>query len=51
MNKEPLFRLTKHITFFEAELKDYEKFESLSWNEYNQDRSIRKVFKQSKKVY
>lgn len=42
MNKEPLFRLTKHITFFEAELKDYEKFESLSWNEYNQDRSKRR---------
>lgn len=42
MNKEPLFRLTKHITFFEAELKDYEKFESLSWNEYNQERSKRR---------
>ena len=42
MNKEPLFRLTKHITFFEAELKDYEKFEFLSWNEYNQDRSKRR---------
>lgn len=42
MTKEPLYRLTKHITFLEAELKDYEEFESLSWNEYNKDRSKRR---------
>lgn len=42
MTKEPLYRLTKHITFLEAELKDYAEFESLSWNEYNKDRSKRR---------
>lgn len=42
MTKEPLYRLAKHITFLEAELKDYEEFESLSWNEYNKDRSKRR---------
>ncbi|MBI2471238.1 MAG: DUF86 domain-containing protein [Planctomycetes bacterium] len=42
MTKEPLYRLAKHITFLEAELKDYEKFESLSWSEYNQERSKRR---------
>lgn len=42
MTKEPLYRLAKHITFLEEELKDYGKFESLSWNEYNQERSKRR---------
>lgn len=42
MKKEIVFRLTKHVTFLEDELKDYDTFESLSWEEYNLDRSKRR---------
>ncbi len=42
MKKEVKFRLIKHITFLENELKDYKGFESLSWKEYNEERSKRR---------
>ncbi len=42
MKKETVFRLTKHIAFIEDELKDHEKFVSLSWEEYNGNRSKRR---------
>lgn len=42
MKKELRFRLIKHITFLENELKDYETFTSLSWEEYNNERSKRR---------
>lgn len=42
MRKECLFRLTRHITFLEDELKDHEKFKLLTWEDYNHDRSKRR---------
>lgn len=42
MKKEIRFRLIKHLTFLENELKDYETFETLSWKEYNDDRGKRR---------
>ena len=42
MEKEIRFRLIKHLTFIENELKDYETFETLSWKEYNDDRGKRR---------
>lgn len=42
MKKEAKFRLIKHITFLENELKDYKTFEFLSWKEYNEERSKRR---------
>ena len=42
MKKEVLFRLAKHITFLEDELKDHEIFKNLSWEDYNQYRSKRR---------
>lgn len=42
MKKEIKFRLIKHLTFLENELKDYETFVTLSWKEYNGDRAKRR---------
>lgn len=42
MKKEIRFRLIKHLTFLENELKDYETFGTLSWKEYNGDRGKRR---------
>ena len=42
LKKELRFRLIKHITFLENELKDYEVFRPLSWKEYNTERSKRR---------
>ncbi|OGQ11265.1 MAG: hypothetical protein A2026_09370 [Deltaproteobacteria bacterium RBG_19FT_COMBO_46_12] len=42
MKKEIRFRLIKHLTFLENELKDYEAFGTLSWKEYNDDRGKRR---------
>jgi len=42
LKKEIKFRLIKHLTFLENELKDYETFETLSWKEYNGDRGKRR---------
>jgi uncharacterized protein YutE (UPF0331/DUF86 family) len=42
LKKEVSFRLIRHLSFLENELKDYEKFRSLSWEEYNEDRSKRR---------
>jgi len=42
LKKEIRFRLIKHLTFLENELKDYEIFEILSWKEYNDDRGKRR---------
>jgi len=36
------FRLIKHLTFLENELKDYDTFVILSWKEYNDDRGKRR---------
>jgi uncharacterized protein YutE (UPF0331/DUF86 family) len=35
-------RLIKRISFLEKELDEYKKFQSLSWNDYNQDRDKRR---------
>lgn len=35
-------RLIKHIAFLEKELGDYPKFQSLSWNDYSEDRDKRR---------
>ncbi len=42
MKKEIRFRLIKHLTFLETELKDFEVFQTLSWKEYNEDRMQRR---------
>ncbi|MBI3583361.1 MAG: DUF86 domain-containing protein [Nitrospinae bacterium] len=42
MKKEAKFRLTKHIEFLKDELKDYENFKSLSWEEYKTNRNRRR---------
>lgn len=42
MRKENKVRLIKHLTFLEKELEDWESFKSLSWEEYNKDRSKRR---------
>lgn len=42
MKKEIRFRLIRHLTFLENELKDYEIFENLSWKEYHSDRAKRR---------
>jgi len=42
LEKEIRFRLIKHLTFLENELKDYETFGTLSWKEYNDDRGKRR---------
>lgn len=42
MVKEIKYRLIKHISFLENELKDYDLFTSLTWNEYDQERSKRR---------
>jgi uncharacterized protein YutE (UPF0331/DUF86 family) len=42
LKKEIKFRLIKHLTFLENELKDYQTFETLSWKEYNGDRGKRR---------
>ncbi len=42
LEKALKFRLIKHLTFFENELKDYDSFKSLSWKEYNEERNKRR---------
>ncbi|MEW6739269.1 MAG: HepT-like ribonuclease domain-containing protein [Nitrospirota bacterium] len=42
MQKEFKVRLIKHVTFLENELKDYDAFSSLSWEQYNTDRDKRR---------
>lgn len=42
MKKEVKYRLIKHITFLENELKDYKLFKPLSWKEYNEERTKRR---------
>ncbi len=42
MKKEVKYRLIKHLSFLENELKDYGFFNSLTWEEYNSDRNKRR---------
>jgi len=42
LKREIRVRLIKHITFLETELQDFERFKSLSWAEYNKERSKRR---------
>ena len=42
MKREIKVRLIKHVTFLENELQDFESFKSLSWEEYNKERSKRR---------
>jgi uncharacterized protein YutE (UPF0331/DUF86 family) len=42
LRREVKVRLINHITFLENELKDYEVFKSLSWEEYNKERDKRR---------
>ena len=42
LKKEVKYRLIKHISFLENELKDYSLFKSLSWKEYNEERTKRR---------
>jgi len=42
LKREIKVRLIKHITFLENELEDFEAFKSLSWEEYQRERSKRR---------
>ena len=42
MESEIKVRLIKHVNFLQEELKDFEGFESLSWEEYNLSRDKRR---------
>ena len=42
LEKEVKYRLIKHMSFLENELKDYSLFKSLSWKEYNEERTKRR---------
>ncbi len=42
MKKEIKFRLIKHLNFLENELKDYETFITLTWEEFNSKNSKRR---------
>ena len=42
MREENKVRLIKHITFLEKDLEDWESLKSLSWEEYNKERSKRR---------
>lgn len=42
MQKEIKFKLIKHLTFLEKELKDYPTFKSITWKEYNEDNDKRR---------
>ena len=42
MRKEVKYRLIKHISFLKNELKDYETFITLTYEEYDQDRNKRR---------
>lgn len=42
MKKEVKYRLIKHTSFLENELKDYRQFKTLTWKEYNEERSKRR---------
>lgn len=42
MRSEVKVRLIKHITFLEDEIKDYEAFSLLSWEEYSKERDKRR---------
>ena len=42
MQRELRFRLIRHLTYLENELADYNAFSSLSWEQYNTDRSKRR---------
>ena len=42
MKKEVKYRLIKHISFLENELKDYGLFKTLSWKEYDEQRNKRR---------
>ena len=42
LKKEVKYRLIKHMSFLENEFKDYSLFKSLSWKEYNEERTKRR---------
>lgn len=42
MKKEVKYRLIKHISFLENELKDYGLFKTLTWKEYDEQRNKRR---------
>lgn len=42
MKKEVKYRLIKHISFLENELKDYGLFKNLTWKEYDEQRNKRR---------
>jgi uncharacterized protein YutE (UPF0331/DUF86 family) len=42
LKREVRFRLIRHLDFLENELKDYDRFKALSWENYNNDRSCRR---------
>lgn len=42
LKRETKVRLIKHINFLENEIKDYEGFKRLSWEEYNKERDKRR---------
>lgn len=42
MQKEIKFKLIKHITFLEKELKDYSTFKPLTWKEYSENNDKRR---------
>jgi uncharacterized protein YutE (UPF0331/DUF86 family) len=42
LKKEVKYRLIKHISFLENELKDYGLFKTLTWKEYDEQRNKRR---------
>jgi uncharacterized protein YutE (UPF0331/DUF86 family) len=42
LKKEVKYRLIKHISFLENELKDYGLFKTLTWKEYDEQRTKRR---------
>lgn len=42
MKREIKVRLIKHVNFLQEELKDFENFKSLSWEQYNLSRDKRR---------
>ena len=42
LKKEVKYRLIKHTSFLKNELKDYETFINLTYEEYDQDRNKRR---------
>jgi uncharacterized protein YutE (UPF0331/DUF86 family) len=43
LSEEERLNLRRRLTFIESEIKDYEKFKKISWQNYLNDRDLRKI--------